>query len=131
MYWGTLSSQALKDKILATCNNSKVRPQNDTVLVADPNVVNYNIDVTLTLLDDAVSADILSQVNANLSAYQQERINKLGKDIVISQIIGQCMIADKVYKVVVNSPGADVVADPSTYTKCTGISVTIGGATDG
>jgi len=128
---GTLANQALKDRILAICSDNKVRPQNDTVLVADPNVVNYNIDVTLTLLDDAVPADILSQVNASLSAYQQERINKLGKDIVISQIIGQCMIPDKVYKVVVNSPVADVVANPSTYTKCTGINVTIGGATDG
>eukprot|EP00697_Spironema_sp_BW2_P007581 gnl/Spiro4/21903_TR10749_c0_g1_i1.p1 gnl/Spiro4/21903_TR10749_c0_g1~~gnl/Spiro4/21903_TR10749_c0_g1_i1.p1 ORF type:complete len:332 (+),score=-66.64 gnl/Spiro4/21903_TR10749_c0_g1_i1:793-1788(+) len=128
---GVLSSPALKNKIFATCNDHKVRPQNDTVLIADPSVVNYTIDVTLILYTDAVTSDVVSQVQSNLSSYQQKRLNSLGKDIVISQIIGQCLIPGQVYKVIVNAPTADTVADESTYTRCTGINVTIGGATDG
>jgi phage-related baseplate assembly protein len=128
---GTLSSGALKDAILATCSDSKVRPQNDTVLVADPTVVSYTIDVTLTIYTSAVASLVLSQVNANLSAYVQGRVNSLGMDIVISQIIAQCSIAGQVYNVVINSPTANMVADDATYTNCTGINVTIGGSADG
>jgi phage-related baseplate assembly protein len=128
---GLLASQALKNKILATCSDSKVRPQNDTVLVTDPSVVNYSIDVTLILYTDAVPADVLTKVNANLSSYQQARVNSLGRDIVVSQIIGQCLIPGQVYKVVVNAPIADTVADASTYTNCTGINVNVGGSADG
>jgi phage-related baseplate assembly protein len=128
---GTLASSALKDRILATCSDNKVRPQNDTVLVADPAVVNYSIDVTLTLFTDAVPADVLAQVNANLSDYQQAGVNKLGRDVVVSQIVGQCMIVGVVYNVVVNSPSANIIADESTYTRCTGITVTIGGTNNG
>jgi phage-related baseplate assembly protein len=128
---GVLSSQALKDKILATCSDNKIRPQNDTVLIADPAVINYTIDVTLILYTNAVPANILSQVQNNLSTYQQGRVNSLNEDIVISQIIGQCLIPGQVYNVIVNSPAANVVADASTYTNCTGINVTIGGSTDG
>jgi phage-related baseplate assembly protein len=128
---GTLASSALKDKILATCSGTKVRPQNDTVLVADPSVISYTIDVTLTLYTDAVPADVLAQVNANLAAFAQPRVNKLGLDIVIAQIVGQCMIPGKVYNVTVNSPTVNTVADDSTYTDCTGIIVAIGGTANG
>lgn len=128
---GVLASSALKDKILARCNDKKVRPQNDTVLIDDPAVVEYVIDVTLTLFTDAVPADVLAQVNANLTAFRQARLNRLGQDVVISQIIGQSMIPGKVYNVAVNLPTVNTVADESTYTRCTGITVSIGGTNNG
>ena len=128
---GTLASTALKNTILATCSDSKVRPQNDTVLIADPSVVTYAISVTLTLYTSAVPADVMTEVNANLAAFQQSRVNELGQDVVIAQIIGQCMIPGQVYNVVVNSPTDNIVASDSTYTQCTGVTVNIGGTPDG
>ena len=128
---GTLSTTALKNQILAICSDSKVRPQNDTVLVADPTVITFSINVTLTLYDSAVEADILSQVNANLAAWQAGRVNLLGQDVVITQIIGQCMIAGQVYDVAVSSPSADIVVGDSEYAQCLGINVSVGGTTNG
>lgn len=127
---GALASTALKDKILAVCSDSKRRPQNDTVLVADPTVVSYTIDVTLTLFNSAVPSEVLTTVNANLSAFQQAGINTLGLDVVIAQIVGRCVVPG-VYNVVVNSPIANIIADDATYTQCTGVAVNIGGAVDG
>ena len=128
---GVLASTAIKDKVLAICNADKVRPQNDTVLVSDAAVVPYGIDVTLTTYNDADPAAVTAQVNANLAAFKQARLNTLGLDVVIAQIIAQCVIPGQVYNVVVNSPTANIVANESTYTKCTGITVNIGGATGG
>jgi phage-related baseplate assembly protein len=128
---GVLASTALQNQILKFCSDSKVRPQNDTVLVADPTVITFEIDVSLTIYNSAVEADVLTQVNANLAAWQAARVNLLGQDVVIAQIIGQCIIPGQVYNVTVNSPTANTVADESTYAQCTGINVSIGGTTDG
>jgi phage-related baseplate assembly protein len=128
---GVLASQTIKSLILDICSDTKVRPQNDTVLVADPSVVEYAIQVELITYNGAVNADVLTAVNTALSAYETARLNKLGVDVVISQIIGQCIILNQVYKASVISPSADIVAAQNVYTKCTGITVTIISSTDG
>jgi phage-related baseplate assembly protein len=128
---GTLAAAALKDAILAICSDEKVRPQNDTVLVADPSVIEYQINVQLVTLNGAINSSVLDQVNTALSTYKLNRLNKLGMDVVVSQIIALCIIPDQVYKCSIISPAADIVADESTYTSCTGISVSITGSTDG
>jgi len=128
---GTLAAQPIKDAILAICGDEKIRPQNDTVLVADPSVIEYQITVQLTTYTGAINAEVLAQVNAALNDYKQTRLNSLGVDIVISQINALCVITGKVYKAVVISPAADIVADESTYTRCTGITVTITGSNNG
>lgn len=128
---GTLASQTIKDLILGICDDTKVRPQNDTVLVADPSVIEYAIQVELVIYNSAVNADVLTTVNANLSAYENARLNKLGVDVVKSQIVGQCIIPGQVYDAIVISPSADIIATENVYTRCTGISVTITSSTDG
>lgn len=125
---GALASTALKNQILAVCSASNIRPQNDTVLISDPTVNSYAISVTLTLFDSAVSADVQSQVNANLSAFIAARQNLLGQSVTLAQIIGQCMISGQVEDVTVNTPLANIVGVPNTYTQCTGYTVNIGGA---
>lgn len=128
---GTLASQAIKDAIQAICSDEKVRPQNDTVLVADPSVVEYAIEVQLVTFNTAVPATVLAAVNTALNAYVQARLNELGMDVVITQIIGLVMLPGEVYKAIVVSPAADIVADESVYTKCTGVNVSITSSTDG
>lgn len=128
---GALASQAIKDAILAICGDEKVRPQNDTVLVADPSLIEYAINVQLITFTGAINADVLDQVNAALNKYKQNRLNELGMDVVIAQIIALCVIDGLVYKAIVISPGADIVADESTYTSCTGITVTIISSSNG
>jgi phage-related baseplate assembly protein len=128
---GTVASQAIKDAILNICSDEKVRPQNDTVLVDDPSVVEYGISVEIVTYTGAINSDVQSLVNAALNTFRQIRLNKLGMDIVRSQINALCMIPDKVYNATIISPVADIIADESTYTRCTGISITITGSNDG
>ena len=128
---GVLPSAEIKAAVLAICDDYKVRPQNDTVLVDDPDVVEYDIEVELTTYTGAINNEVLNLVNSNLQQFRDERQNKLGMDAVRSQISALAMIKDKVYDVNVISPAADVVADEKTYAKCTGISVTITGSNNG
>lgn len=128
---GTLASSEIKDAVLAICSDEKVRPQNDTVLVDDPTVINYSINIQLTTYNGAINSDVLAQVNAALTDFKNERVNQLGKDVVKAQLSALCMIKDQVYNANVVSPVADIPADENEYTKCTGITVTIIGSTDG
>jgi phage-related baseplate assembly protein len=100
-------------------------------LVNDPSVVEYGIAVEIVTYSGAINSDVQALVNTALNAYRQIRLNKLGMDIVRSQITALCMIPDKVYNASIISPVADIVADESTYTRCTGISLTITGSNDG
>ncbi|MDI3319999.1 baseplate assembly protein [Pinibacter soli] len=128
---GELPSDEILDKVLSTCDDEKVRPQNDTVLVDVPTVIEYAIEVELEIYTGAIDAEVLAQVNTNLNAFKDERNNKLGMDVIRSQISALSMVKDQVYDVTIVSPVADIVADEKTYPKCTGINVTITGSNNG
>ncbi|MBV7529044.1 baseplate J/gp47 family protein [Chitinophaga sp. sic0106] len=128
---GTLPSTEILGAVLSVCSDEKVRPQNDTVLSAAPTVTSYNINAEVTTYTGAINSEVLDQINSNLNTYKQERNNRLGMDVIKAQISALCMIKDKVYTVNIVSPSADIIADDKTYTKCTGISVTITGSNNG
>lgn len=117
------------DAVAAICNDEKVRPLTDTVNVAAATNSAYSIDAELTILPDAVSADIITAVTANLEKYKSDRVNRLGIDVVRSQLIALCMVPG-VYDVNLVDPAADIVATPDVYTNCTGIAVTVTGTHD-
>lgn len=127
---GTLSSGELKNKVLAACSATNIRPQNDTVLPGDPEVIEYSLDVEITNYTGAIDTDILSQANSNLEDYVNAGLNKMGVDVIRSQISAKCMI-DMVYNVNVVSPATDLVIADNQYAKCTGINVTIVGSNGG
>lgn len=128
---GTLPSAEILAGVLAICDDEKIRPQNDTVLVDSPVVNEYVINIELTTYSGAINADVLSTVNANLQVFTQERQNKLGLDVIRAQLSALSMIKDQVYNVNVVSPAADIIADEKTYPSCTGITVTITGSNNG
>jgi phage-related baseplate assembly protein len=126
---GSAPSTPIIDAINAICNDEKVRPLTDTVVVKAPNKIDYAITVNLTLLTDAVQDDVVAQVTANLQAYRDARKQKLGMDVVLTQIIGMCQVPG-VYKVAIASPGADIEALEWDYTNCTAITVNVIGTHD-
>lgn len=117
------------DAILAICNDDKIRPLNDTVVVKAPVETTYALTVDLVLLNNAVEAEALATVQANLQGYVDARKKGLGLDVVRSQIIGISMIPG-VYNAIPTSPGADIVIPPNGYSTCTGITVNVIGTTD-
>lgn len=128
---GTLPSPEILAAVLSICSDTKVRPQNDTVLAAAPDINEYTIEVEVTTYTGAVTEDVQAQVLANLQAFQSERENELGLDVIRTQLIGRCIIPGQVYTVNVLQPAADIVADEKTYPKCTGITVTVTGSNNG
>ena len=123
-------STEIMDTIFAICNDDKIRPLSDTVVVKLPVQLNYSIAVNLTTLTDAIPEVIISAVTAKLEAYRDARKNKMGIDVVTSQIIGVCMSVPGVYSVAIVTPVASIVADESSFTNCLGISVNVTGSSD-
>jgi phage-related baseplate assembly protein len=128
---GSLPSPEILANVLAICDNDKIRPQNDTVLADSPDVVDYAINVEITTYAGAINSEVLAAINSALSDFKASRENRLGMDVIRTQISALCVIKDKVYQVNVVSPVADIVADEKTYPHCTGITVTIIGSNNG
>lgn len=126
---GATPSTEIIDAVLAACNDDKRRPLSDTVYVQTPTKIDYNIEVGLTLLNDAVQSSIVTDVTANLTAYAAARKTKLGVDVVINQIIKQSNI-DGVYKATVVSPAADILVDENEFASCGTITVNVTGTSD-
>jgi len=127
---GTIPGTPILDAVNAICNDEKVRPLTDTVYVLAPTKTDYTIEVELTLLPNAISADVIATVTANLEAYKKDRINRLGIDVIKSQISALCVIPHQVYDINLVQPSADIVATEDVFTNCTSITVTVTGVHD-
>lgn len=126
---GQMPTQEILDAVFAQCNSKKIRPLTDTVIVAQPTLLEYEISVDLTLLDTAVEATTQQAVQNILQTYVDARKNRLGIDVVRSKLASLASISG-VYDANVTSPAANIVADPQQYTRCTGITVNIIGTHD-
>lgn len=127
---GDLPNQAVLDEVDAVCNAERIRPLTDTVIVAAPAVINYAINVELTLITGAVASDTIEAVTEALQEYADSRKVKCGLDVVKDRIIKKSML-DSVYSVNVISPASTIVVDDDDeVAKCNGITVTIGGYSD-
>lgn len=128
---GLPTPTAILNLVAAACNAEKVRPLTDTVVVLTPTHVNYSLHVHLTCYTTANTTQVEAQVEANLGAYAAARSQRIGLDIVRSQIIAECMVPG-VYNASVVSPSADVVIGATQVPNLSGnINVQITGLADG
>lgn len=127
---GLMPTQEILDAVQAICNADKIRPLTDSVYTLQPTSTDYAIEVNLTLLTNAVTDSTKSKVEAILNTFKEDRKNRLGVDVVRSQLIQLSKIDGEVYDVEVVSPAANIVADPEVYTNCTSITVNVIGTHD-
>ncbi len=126
---GGIPGSDILDAVNAICNDEKVRPLTDTVNVLAPTSVDFTIIAQLIKLPDADTTDIEDAVQANIDVYIADRINRLGIDVVRSQIIALCMVPG-VYDVTLVEPAADIVATEEVFTNCTSVIATVTGTHD-
>ncbi len=120
------------DQVYATCNDDKIRPLTDTVIVSSPSRINYTLDIRLTLFTDAIQDTVLNVVNANVQAFITEKRKKLGRDIMGTQLISALSegLSDSIYNVVLNG-FSDIVVNDQSFAFCTGVTVTVTGLNNG
>lgn len=94
---------AILDAVFKICDDVKVRPLTDTVIVAAPTEVDYEIEVNLTLLDSATQDYEENKASDALSAFVVAKRKKLGQDIVRAKII-EALASDGLYNIEVVSP---------------------------
>ncbi len=106
-------------------NGETVRPLSELVLVSAPEIVNYTIDIDLTLFSGPSGEVVLSAVQVALEKFAEES-HRLGTDIVLSAIDAAAHVSG-VKKVAIVSPAADVVCGLGQAPWCTAITITIAG----
>lgn len=115
--------------VISALTDEKVRPLTDTVVVLSPTAVTYTITVDLVLLDTADSGDVSAAVNAALTEFTVAKRLKMGRDVMSSQIIAECML-DGVYTATL-SGWSDKIIGETEFPKCTGITVNVTGTNVG
>ncbi|GHT44453.1 baseplate protein [Bacteroidia bacterium] len=122
-------AQVMTD-IYNACSAEDVRPLTDTVLVSAPEFKEYAIEVNVTLYESVDSAAAQSDIMAALEEYAQVQRSKLGRDVILSQIVKACRIP-AVYDVSVVEPVENIVVEDIEFSTCTGITVNITGFNHG
>lgn len=118
------------NEVSEICNGDKVRPLTDTVLVKSPEIHEYSIEVEIEFLSTADQAQTLTNCREALESLVIEKSSKLGRDVVVSQIIAAASVPG-VYNVNVIEPAADEVLDPTEVSICTSISIDVTGTNIG
>ncbi|MEW6166058.1 MAG: baseplate J/gp47 family protein [Pseudomonadota bacterium] len=117
--------QALLDAVQAALDAEAIRPLSEAVVVSPAAVVNYALDVALTLFPGPATEVVLQAVNANLLAFAAAH-HRLDADIVMSAIDAAAHVAG-VKKVAIVSPVADLVCTAGQAPFCTGVAVSVAG----
>ncbi len=115
--------------VVAALNDEKIRPLTDTVVVASPTAVNYAIVVNIVRLSTYTDAEVIASVTAALTEFVETKRLKLGRDVMASQIIGECMV-DGVYTATLSGWTDKIIAETE-FPKNTGITVNITGSNVG
>lgn len=124
---GIIPDSALLDLVAAVCSDKKVRPLNDVVNVLAPTQVNYSINAALTVKAGGNTSAIATQVATNLNAFVNVwtgGLGALGVDVVLDQLIGQCMSVANMYSVDFGGL-TDISIDDTQFAYCTGVNVTV------
>ena len=110
---GQLANQALLDAIRDKLSDETIRPLSDSVVVSNPTKIEYSLNINITKLNSANSSLITSALNALILQFGKDKMNKLGLDIVNSEVEAICRI-NGVYDVdvvIVPPIGIDLTGD--------------------
>lgn len=126
---------ALLEKVRAILSADDVRPLTDTVNVYPAVEVDYQIAATVTLYADADPAATMAAANAAAVQFAVNQANRIGRDIVASQIVSALSVPG-VYQVAVTAPvpGQGVLSissGPGQWANCTAISLSQATAAEG
>lgn len=115
----------LLDKVAAVVSAEDVRPLTDQVSVASAEILPYSVDATLYVYPGPDSAVVLEEARARVEQYT-EAMRRLGRDVTLSGLYAALHV-EGVQRVELAQPLANITADATQATYCTGITLNLGG----
>lgn len=102
---GNFASSTIKSLVLAKCNEDDARPLTDSVSCHDPEVVEYELDITYYIQTDSElsASEIESSVSAAIDEYQIWQRAKIGRDVNPSYL-HQLLMQTGIKRAVISEP---------------------------
>lgn len=116
-----LPSSELVNAVRKALSSDRIRPLCDTVVVAEPTPVDYALDAELVLFAGTNASEAVAAAQAAWVAYEAERREKLGLDIVPLDIQTVLKVPG-VYNVVLNNLPLKVVG-ATEWSRCTSVRI--------
>lgn len=129
-----VASSALLQKVQSMLSADDVRPLTDTVNVYPAIEVDYQIAATITIYADADPTATMAAANAAAVQFAVNQADRIGRDIVVSQIVSALSVPG-VYEVTVSAPAGgqgvlSISSAPGQWANCTAISLSQATATE-
>jgi phage-related baseplate assembly protein len=132
---GGVTPSPILDAVNATCSADNRRPINDLVIVVSPEIISYDLVVSMTLYNNTPNANaVTDSASQRLNDYAQARILEMGMDVMIDQIKAICgQDTSSVYTsaVAINGAPTDLIITPIQVAVIGSITVNIIGYTNG
>lgn len=125
-----LPSSDILSLVQAVLSDERIRPLTDNVQVISPTERTYTINAQITLYSWADADSLGEALIAAAEAYATAQREKLGLDVVRSQIIAALSLTG-VYQVVLTEPVADIVITPNEWANASSLVVNVVGTNDG
>ena len=110
-------------------SDDKIRPLTDLVQVLSPTKKDFTIDATIYLYQDSDVTSVQKTINAKLNEYKVSLSEKLGKNVIQTQIISILNSVYGVFKVVLKTPD-DIDISESEWANLVDFNIEIGGYAD-
>ena len=134
---GELPSPSLNTTIEELLNAENIRPLTDNVRVLSAVDAEYDLSIDIVKYTDYDGDSLKTQIEALINAYATEKKQRLGRDIVASEIEKICLITGVYDATVTITPttgaltGRNLVVEASEVAKMTTLTVAITGSTNG
>ena len=115
--------------VQAYLSDDKIRPLTDLVKVLSPTKKDFTIDAIIYLYRDADVTSVQTTINAKLNEYKISLSEKLGKNVIQTQIIAILNSVYGVFKVDLKTP-SDIEISESEWANLTNFNISIGGYAD-
>lgn len=122
-------SAEILDIVQKYLSDDKIRPLTDYVEVLSPDELDFSIKATIYLYKDADEISVIKTIDAKLREYKAALSEKLGKNVVQTQIIAILNSVYGVFKVVLETP-QDIEVSESQWANLVDFNIIIGGYAD-
>ena len=123
-------NQEVIDIVQNYLSDDKIRPLTDYVQVKSPETISFEIVATIWLYRDADEESVISIINSKMAEYKATLSEKLGKDVITSQIISLLNTVYGVYKVELQTPSTDLTVQSHQWADLSDYFIKIGGYAD-